>query len=225
LAIPWQTIASEQTADGELQLRVRGPGDYLITIAGRVLMNSRANRSELALAELACKALCDRPKPRVLLGGLGMGCTLRAALDALPQEAEVQICEINAVMLQWCRGELAELNGQALDDDRVRVAIENIADRIRQQADGRDQPRLDAIVLDLYEGPHAKTDGKHDPFYGEIALRRTHRALAPGGVFAIWSEAPDERFEARLRHLGFEVECVRPGRGGLRHAVVLGTRQ
>jgi spermidine synthase len=218
VARAWETLDTADTPDGRLELRRRGDDDFLITIAGRVLMNSRQNRSEIAVAELPCQALADAEAPFVLIGGLGMGCTLRAALDALPASAVVVVAELNPVVVEWCRGALAELNGHALDDPRVRVEIADVAELISAHA-RKGVPRFDAIVLDLYEGPHAKTDREHDPLYGRRALERTRRALRPGGSFAVWSEAADAGFERRLAAARFQTQRARPGRGGLRHAV------
>jgi spermidine synthase len=225
LALPWKTIESVPTDDGPLELRARGERDFLITIQGRVLMNSHANRSELALARLACAALSEREAPTLLIGGLGMGCTLRAALDALPSPARVQIYDINAVVERWCRGPLSMLNGAALEDPRVTFELGDVAAAIATHADDRRRARLDGIVLDLYEGPNSGSHPKRDPFYGSQALDCTRRALRPGGVFGVWSEAPDEAFEKRLHKVGFAVERQRPGKGGLRHVVYLATRK
>jgi spermidine synthase len=225
MAIPWQTIDRVPTPDGELELRQRGGGDFLITIAGRVLMNSRANRSELALATLVCEELVERAGIRMMIGGLGMGCTLRAALDGLSADAEITLCELNATIERWCRGPLSVVNGRALEDPRTSLLIDDVAHAIRDHADDRSRPRLDAIVLDLYEGPHSRTHPKRDPFYGSQALDTTRRALAIGGIFAIWSEVPDEAYEKRLRRTGFSLELHRAGRGGLRHAVYLARRK
>src|SRR3972149_5657277 len=115
---PWQTIDRIATADGVLELRRRGDNDFLIIINGRVLMNSSANRSEIVLGESACRAVAARGRPRVLIGGLGMGLTLRAALDSLPPNAQVVVAEINPVVVKWCRGPLAGLTGSAVDDRR-----------------------------------------------------------------------------------------------------------
>jgi spermidine synthase len=213
----WETLGRADTPDGPLELRRRGDSDYLITVAGRVLMNSHANRSELALAELALADVARKSSPRVLVGGLGMGCTVRAALDLLPADASLIVSELNPEIVRWCRGPLASLNGAVTEDPRVSVEVEDVAHRIAHSANA-----FDAILLDLYEGPHAGTGAKADPFYGSRALARTRNALARGGVFAVWSEQRDARFEARLRAAGFErVEVRRPGRGGLRHAVTL----
>jgi spermidine synthase len=213
----WQTIDRVETRDGPLELRSREDRDFLITVAGRVLMNSHENRSELALATLALAKLRVSDSPRVLIGGLGMGCTLRAALDRLPEQARVCVAELNAHVVRWCSGPLASTNRRALEDPRVEVRVEDVAQRIAAAA----SDHFDAILLDLYEGPHAGTDRVADPFYGSRALDRTRRALAPGGVFALWSEAPDDAIEERLRALRFEVERHRPGRGGRRHNVTV----
>ncbi len=221
MALPWKSLEKVQTPDGELELRRRGD-DFLILIAGRVLMNSRANRSELALARFTCEALAahgEAEAPLMLIGGLGMGCSARAALDAMPEGGRLVICEVNAVVARWCRGPLAAVNGDLLSDPRVTLEMQDVSRFIERWAGDRSLPRFDAIVLDLYEGPHAGTSARRDPFYGREALDRTRRALRRGGVFSVWSEAPDEGFEQRLTSTGFTCQRRRPGRGGLRHAV------
>lgn len=211
----WEILDRAETADGILELRRRAD-EFLITIAGRVLMNSHANRSEIALAKRGVEALCDKDSPRVLIGGLGMGCTLRAALDALPEDSRVFVSEKNPIIAGWCGGPLAVLNGAALEDPRVEVSMEDVSVRITES------PRsFDAILLDLYEGPHSATDTESDPFYGRKAIARTRAALRPAGVFCVWSEDRNGPFEERLRAQGFEVECHRPGRGGRRHAITI----
>ncbi|HEY3358351.1 MAG TPA: spermidine synthase [Polyangia bacterium] len=217
MARPWQTLERVETPAGPLELRRRGARDFLITIAGRILMTSAAHRSEDALAVRACAAVAARPAPRVLVGGLGMGYTLRAALDALPAAAAVTVAELNPQVVAWCRGPLAALSAAALDDARVTVAVADVT-AVIAAARG-----LDAIILDLYEGPHAATQGAADPLYGAAALARVARALTPGGVFAVWSEEPDRPFEARLRAGGFSVEVHR-ARGGRAHVVYLSQR-
>ncbi len=224
MAIPWQSLARVETRAGELELRRRDRDEFLITIAGRVLMNSRANRSERVLAQAACKALADVAAPRVLLGGLGMGCTLRTAAEHLPEDATIEVCELTEAVRDWCAGPLAELNGHVLEDERVHVFIADVAKTIAERAADKKAPRFDAIVIDLYEGPHAKTDASWDPFYGRAALDATRRALTSRGVFAVWSEAPDRSFEKRVEKIGFELERIRAGKGGRRHVVYLARR-
>ena len=224
VAQPWKTIETIETVDGPLELRQRGVRDFLIMINGRVLMNSTANRSELVLGELAAKKVAMRPKPRVLVGGLGMGLTLRSVLDALPAEAEVVVAEFNPAVVRWCRGPLAELTLRAVEDPRVTVIVDDVAYLIKQAAETK-AGRFDAIIIDLYEGPHAKTDATTDPFYGSRALQSTSDALTTGGIFAIWGENPDEAFEKRLTTAGFTIDRQRPGRGGLRHVVYVARKQ
>jgi spermidine synthase len=203
---PWKTLATVATAEGALELRQRDEREFLIVIDGRVLMTTRDRRSEQALATLACAALTGRP--RVLIGGLGMAYTLRAALDVLPAGAEVVVAELTPAVDAWCRGPLAPLTGAAVLDPRVRVVIDDVA-RVIAHA-----PRAyyDAIVLDLYEGPHAATQRADDPFYGRAALKRCHAALAPGGTLAVWSEEPDAAFAGRLAAAGFDVATHRLGK-------------
>lgn len=218
---PFTTLSTVSTPAGPLELRQRGQADFLITIAGRVLMTSAARRSEEALATLACGKLGALPAPRVLIGGLGMGYTLRAALDVLPPGARVVVAELNAAVEAWCRGPLAVLTGGAVLDPRVSVEIADVADRIAAAPAGG----LDAILLDLYEGPQEVARRPADPFYGEAALRRARAALSPAGVLAIWSEEPSAPFARRLAGVGFEVETHRAGRGGRSHVIYLGRRR
>jgi spermidine synthase len=155
-----------------------------------------------------------------LIGGLGMGLTLRAALDNLPEAGRVVVAELNPAVVTWCRGPLAGLTNKAASDPRVHIEITDVAAMIF----GASQPgkdKFDAIVIDLYEGPGPDTDPLQDPFYGSRALTSTAAALTPGGVFAIWGENPDTAFEKRLATAGFVVDAKRPGKGGLRHVVYL----
>lgn len=219
MARPWETLATAPTADGLLELRRRGDREFLITIAGRVLMNSQANRSEVALGRLACEAIAGRPAPRVLVGGLGMACTLRACLDALPATASVVVAELNEAVLAWCREQpLAALTDGAALDPRVELRLGDVADAIREARNA-----FDAVILDLYEGPRPVTPRAH-PHYGPAALARTRDALRAGGVLAVWLEEPTPAFVRSLERVGFAVRSVRLGAGGRRHAVALATR-
>src|SRR5512138_2459659 len=147
MAQPWNTIASAPTADGLLELRQRGAKDFLIMIGPQVLMNSLANRSEVVLGQLGCGHLATHPAPRVLVGGLGMGFTLRAVLDALPATARVVVAELNPVVPTWCQGPLALLTNSAVTDPRVTVEITDVARLIRHVATSGGVDRFDAIVL------------------------------------------------------------------------------
>ena len=194
-------------------------------------MNGAAHRSEAALAELACREIAARPRPRVLVGGLGLGYTLRAALGALPRRASVQVIEIDALIVEWCRGPLADLTGRPLDDPRVTIEIADVGAVIERTAGtaaagGAADPRrgtgaYDAILLDLYEGPRTPAQGRDDPLYGRAALARARAALTPGGILAVWSEDPDGAFEGRLTAAGFSWERRRPAGHGGRHTLYL----
>ena len=217
----WNTIGIASTADGPLELHRHDSGEFLIMIDGRVLMVSDASRSEVALGELACRALPPGDAPRVLSSGLGMGLTLRAALDELPPGATVEVCELTEAVVRWCRGPLAEVNGDALADPRVRVHNGDVAAHIAQRVRDDGAPRFDAIILDLNVGPTADDDRDADPFYGTKALAKTRAALSADGVLAVWGEEPDRSFEKRLSKAGFDAEATVHGRGGRKHVVYL----
>lgn len=217
MALPWTVIETVPTDEGPLELRRRGDRDFLIMLGPLVLMSSRAHASEAALGELGCRHLRGRAGARVLVGGLGMAFTLRAVLDVLGWDARVTVAELNPVVERWCRGPLAGLTGAAVSDPRVDVRITDVA-----QVIGDAQGCYDAIVLDLYRGPHPRTDPRGDPLYGSRAIERARAALRQGGVLAVWGEVYDAAFEARLKAAGFVVSGVRPGRGR-QHAVFVGT--
>ena len=223
MAQPWIVLDSVATDEGILELRQRGERDFLITVNSLVLMNSSLHRSELALGELACAQLKQQASPKVLVGGLGMAFTLRAVLDSLPPSGSVLVAELNPVVLDWCRGPLAFLTAEAACDPRVTVEIADVAEVIMRSA--MQQKGFDAIVLDLYKGPHAKSHKVEDPLYGSTAIEMTRAALKPGGVFAVWGENYDSAFDKRLGAAGFSVFSDRPGRGGLRHVVYLARMQ
>jgi spermidine synthase len=223
MTLPWKRLDRVSTPEGVLELRQRGPRDFLITVGGRVLMNSTAQRSEIALGQMACRLLQRHPQPGVLMGGLGMGFTLRAVLDLLPAAGRVLVAELNPVVLAWCRGPLAVLTDSAVDDPRVTVEIADAADLIRTAAER--QAALDAVILDLYTGPYAHAHGRDDPLYGTRAIARARTALKPGGFFAVWGENLDPGFESRLRAAGLAVAIARPGRGGFRHVVYLAQKE
>lgn len=218
---PWKVLAKVDTDEGALELRQRGDTDFLIVIGGRVLMNSYSRSSEEELARLGCAHLRTHKAPRVLLAGLGMGFTLRAALDVLPPTATVTVCEINQVVVDWCRGPLAAVTRNALADPRVELRLEDVAKVIATARPGS----LDATVLDLYEGPNAASQRRDDPFYSARALAQQHAALAAGGALAVWSEDADAPYAKRLASAGFAVKVHSIGSGGRRHVVYVGARQ
>jgi spermidine synthase len=215
---PWTPLDRVDTPEGPLELLQRGSRDFVITVGGRVLMNSAWALTERAVAEVGCRKLVGGRAPRVLIGGLGMAFTLRAALDALPADASVTVVELNPVVERWCRGPLAALTGDPLSDPRVRLVLADVS-RVIARTDKAN--RYDLIVLDLYDGPRAATQGVDDPRYGVAALAFTRAALVPGGWLAVWSEEPDAAFERRLAGSGFVVEPVSPPSSGPRHVVYL----
>jgi spermidine synthase len=221
---PFVTIDAVDTAEGKLELRRRAERDFMITIAGRVLMTSTFTRSEETLARLGCGPIARRARPRVLIGGLGLGYTLRAALDVLPPDAHVVVAELSAPVVAWCRGPAAAASGDALADPRVEVVVGDVTDRIREVAEDPSRARFDAILLDLYVGPGPAPKGGPDPLYGRAIVERTRDALSPGGVYAVWGEAPDRAFEKRLAAVGLAAKHHAVDGGGPRHVVFVGTR-
>ena len=225
MARPWQTIERVSTEAGLLELRKRGERDFLITVGGQVLMNSMANRSEVALGQLACGHLKDLTQPLVLVGGLGMGFTLKAVLDTLPATGRVVVAELNPVVLEWCRGPLAALTNYATADTRVDVEICDVAQLIRRYAKDDTLEKFDTVILDLYTGPYVRSHKRDDPLYGSIAIHTTRAALKPGGVFAVWGEDYDAGFIKRLTEAGFVSTRHRSGRAGSGHVVYLGRKE
>ena len=224
MAQSWQTIDTIRRENILLELRKRGDRDFLLLVNGRVLMNSSTNRSEIALGEQACRLVAGRTRPRVLIGGLGMAFTLRAALNALPASAQVVVAELEPAVVTWCRGPLADLTNCAVNDPRVSVESDDVA-AVIIAATRKGAERYDAIVIDLYVGPSADSDAHFDPYYGSHAIQTTAHALTPGGIFAIWGENPDAAFEKRLTAARFTFERLRPGCGGLRHVVYVARKK
>ncbi len=182
-------------------------------------MSSAAHRSESVLGELACERCRLRRSPRVLLGGLGMGFTLRAVLDALSPRARVTVAELHPAVVEWCRGPLAPLTGAAVEDPRVTLELADVATVVARA----DPESFDAIALDLFVGPRApRPDDRH---YGADALARLCAALRPEGTLAVWSEQEDPPFAKLLSRSGLRTFPQRPGRGGLRHVVYVGVKE
>jgi spermidine synthase len=181
-------------------------------------MNSRLSGSEEALASLTCTRISARSAPRLLIGGLGMGFTLRAALAELGPAARVEVAELVPAVVRWARGPLAGLFGGSLDDPRVSVSEMDVAAVIAAAT-----ARFDAILLDVDNGPEGLTRQGNDGLYGPAGLRAARAALKPGGVLSVWSSAPNQAFTDRLRHAGFTAEehRVRANRGrrGARHVI------
>ena len=221
---PTETLARETTPEGDELVLSRRDGTYSLSVGGQELMTSRVHGSEEALARLACEAIAEKKTPRVLVGGLGFGYTLRAALDRLPRGAAVVVCEVFASLLGWNRGLLADLAGRPLEDRRV-TAVHADVQSLLDRRDNRE--RFDAILLDVDNGPQAFTLRSNDSLYSAEGLTRLSRSLAPRGVLAVWSSSASPEFQRRLRKAGFEARMesvpARPG-GRRRDTIFLGRR-
>lgn len=201
--IPWVRLDAVQLDDGpELRLMQRGQ-EFSIMLGSNELMNSRLSGSEEALASLAAERLVERPNPRVLIGGLGMGFTLRAALETLGPDACITVAELVPQVIDWARGPMAPVFGGCLEDPRVSLRQGDVGELIR----GRNQG-WDAILLDVDNGPDGLTRQGNDALYSAQGLASAYRALSPGGVFSVWSSAPDLAFTRRLKQAGFTVSEV-----------------
>jgi spermidine synthase len=207
---PWETIAK---ADGGYELKRRGD-EYLVLVHGKVLMGSRAHQSEEALARIGCEGL--GPGAHVVIGGLGFGYTLRAALDALPSAARVTVAELSPAVVAWNRGELAALARAPLSDPRVTVDVRDVQKVLNAQ-----RGACDAVLLDVDNGPFAIAADGNDELYAAPGLALAQAALKPGGRIAVWSASPDGRFERQLRFAGLAVRRVPAGTG--QHVVYLAT--
>lgn len=217
---PWIVIERTTVPGNDTELTLwRRDDDFAIRLAGVPgdLMNSRRYHSEEALAELACARLGADDDARVLVGGLGMGFTLRAVLRCVPRSAEVIVAELVPGVVEWNRGLLGQCAGRPLDDGRTRVHPGDVAELIKQPAGD-----FDAILLDVDNGPEAMTAADNEWLYSSPGLRQTYTALRPAGVAAFWSARADQRFASRLRKTGFKVQLrtvrARPGKGS-RHTI------
>jgi len=222
--IPWSVLDTAQVpgGGGELRLKQRG-AEFSIMLDHNELMNSRLSGSEEALATIACEKIRRRKTPRILIGGLGMGFTLRAALVALGPDARIVVAELVPAVVAWARGPMAEVFGASLTDPRVSIREADVSEVIRSAA-----AAFDAILLDVDNGPEGLTRKANDALYDLKGLGGARAALRPGGVLAVWSSGPNPKFTWRLRKAGFEVEEVRArangSRGGARHVIWIATR-
>lgn len=199
--VPRILLDTAQVPDGgELKLFRRG-AEFSIMLGANELMNSRLSGSEEALAEQACDRIGPRPGARMLIGGLGMGFTLRAALARLPADATVVVAELVPAVIAWAHGPMAVVHGDSLRDPRTHIVEADVAEPI---ADGD----WDAILLDVDNGPDGLTRPGNDRLYGARGLAIARRALRPGSVLAVWSSAPSAAFTRRLVEAGFTVDEV-----------------
>ncbi|MBT0652456.1 spermidine synthase [Geomobilimonas luticola] len=222
--IPWEFVDRARVPgdSAELGLYARGK-EFSIRVNGCELMNSRIHGSEDALAEYACARIGNRPSPRILIGGLGMGFTTAAALRLLGTESRVVVAELVPAVVEWNRKFLGELTGHPLRDPRVTVREADVALVLRTE-----HQAYSAILLDVDNGPEGLTRKGNDWLYTDAGLKVAFTALQPAGVLAVWSAGPDLAFTKRLCRAGFDVEefgvRARGSAGGNRHTIWVATR-
>ncbi len=216
----WVTVDSTTIpgSDTELTLSQRND-DFAIRISGLPgdLMNSRRHHSEEALADLGCRHLRSNQSARILVGGLGMGFTLAAALKIAGESADVVVAELVPAVVEWNRGPLGQCAGRPIEDSRSRVHLGDVAELIKQPSNP-----FDAILLDIDNGPEAMTHCENEWLYSAAGLHGIYEKLRPGGIVAIWSARADHQFAKRLEKTGFDVQLhtvrARPGKGS-RHTI------
>jgi len=222
--IPWVQLASAKTPDGGQELRLKQRGaEFSIMLGTNELMNSRLSGSEEALAKLSCDRIANRGQPKILIGGLGMGFTLRAALAELGDDAGITVAELVPAVVAWARGPMAAVFAGCLDDPRVTVCEADVGHMIRS-----DKAAWDAILLDVDNGPEGIVYKGNDALYGAAGLGAARAALKPGGVLAVWSQGPDSGFARRLKQAGFAVDEVKTranGKRGARHVIWIATNR
>ena len=221
--IPWVNLDTATVPDGgELRLMRRGK-EFSIMLGQNELMNSRRSGSEEALATVTCERIKPHERSCILIGGLGMGFTLRAALAALGPEVRIIVAELVPSILSWAKGHLAEIFGDSLTDPRVSLREGDVRYSIEPAASA-----FDAIILDVDNGPVGLARKFNDTLYTVEGLAAAYAALRPGGVLAVWSSGPNSSFTKRLRQTGFDVDEVRvranASRGGSRHMIWIATR-
>lgn len=221
--LPWVELG-RTTVPGdsaELRLMQRG-GEFAIMVGPIALMNSRMTGSEIALADVACERLKARRNVRMLIGGYGMGFTLRAALAGLGADAKIVVAELVPAVIDWARGPMAELTAGSLDDPRVSIYDGDVGAAI-----GAASSSFDAILLDVDNGPDGLSRSANGKLYTRAGLETARKALKPNGLLVVWSAAPDRAFAARLGHAGFAVEEITArahnGRGG-RYVIWVGKK-
>jgi spermidine synthase len=216
---PRKLIATAIVPGGGEELRLfRRGDDFMIVLAGNELMSSRTSGSEEALAVMTCARLRNRRAPHVLIGGYGLGFTLRTALEVLPPEASLTVVELVPEIIAWARGPMSEITAGCLEDPRVDVLEADVATRIGQARD-----TYDAILLDVDNGPDGLTRRANDRLYSRDGLARAKSALKPGGVLAVWSASANAAFTRNLKASGFAVELAavraRSNGKGPRHTI------
>ena len=222
--IPWRLLdtATVPGGEGNLRLMQRGP-EFSIRLDHYELMNSRLSGSEEVLATIGCARIKSRKAPRVLIGGLGMGFTLRAALSSLGPDASVTVAELVPAVIKWAAGPMIDVFGSSLADPRVSIREADVGELIRSSPSS-----FDAILLDVDNGPDGLTRKANDALYDLAGLRAARRALRTGGVLAIWAAKPDLKFTLRLRKTNFDVDVLKVpagrSRGSKKHVIWIATR-
>jgi spermidine synthase len=222
--IPWQQIDTARVPGAEVELRLMRRGaEFSMMLGQNELMNSRLIGSEQALATLACKRIEAVKRPHLLIGGLGMGFTLRAALAMLGSEARIVVAELVPAVIAWARGPMAEIFGDSLVDPRASIRSADVVEVIQSHISA-----FDAILLDVDNGPEGLIRKANDALYDSKGLKAIRRALRPGGVLAVWSSGPDAAFSRRLRTAGFDVNEVAvratARSAGARHVIWFATK-
>jgi spermidine synthase len=222
--IPWILLDSAPVPGGSGALRLlRRGAEFSIRLGRDELMNSRLSGSEEALATLACERVRSRKAPRLLIGGLGMGFTLRAALSSLGPDAHVTVAELVPAVVKWARGPMSEVFGDSMADPRVSIQESDVGQLIRSG-----HSAFDAILLDVDNGPEGLTRDANDVLYDLQGLSAARAALRPGGVLAVWAARPDPKFTQRLRKADFDVDEVKvranKSRAGAKHMIWIATR-
>jgi spermidine synthase len=216
--IPWRLLDSATIPGNGQELRLKQRGaEFSIMLGSNELMNSRLSGSEEALARLCCQRIRGRRAAQLLIGGLGMGFTLRAALAETEGDARNSVAELVPAVVAWARGPMAAIFGESLDDPRLTIRETDVGVLIRQAV-----RRFDAILLDVDNGPQGLSRLENDGLYSAAGLAAAHGALREGGVLAVWSSAPDAHFTRRLRAAGFDPEEVKlraNGTRGARHVI------
>ena len=222
--IPWVQIDTARVPGADVELRLMRRGDEFSMMLGpSELMNSRLSGSEEALATLACRRIETVKRPHLLIGGLGMGFTLRAALAVLGTEARIIVAELVPAVIAWARGPMADIFGDSLTDPRASICTADVVDVIQSHSSA-----FDAILLDVDNGPEGLIRKANDALYNPRGLKAIRRALRPGGVLAVWSSGPNPLFAKRLRDAGFDVNEVAvratARRSGARHVIWFATK-
>ncbi len=222
--IPWLQLDTARVPGADVQLRLMQRGaEFSMMLGQNELMSSRLSGSEEALATLACRRIEAVKSPHLLIGGLGMGFTLRAALAVLGSDARIMVAELVPAVIAWARGPMADIFGDSLDDPRANVREADVVDVVRSH-----DSAFDAILLDVDNGPEGLIRKANDALYDLKGLKAIRRALRPGGVLAVWSSGPNPLFSKRLGAAGFEVNEVAvratTKRRGARHVIWFATK-